>query len=93
MPVGVLGKGLTKHNLKMLDDGYAQENNLPTGRAKSVMSGATSIRSKNETAEQRRERKQLVKEYRRVSPFSHISEDWFWPIHVMPLLLLIGTTS
>jgi len=65
MPVGVLGKtGLTKDNLKMLN----AENNPEEGRAdraRSIMSGATSIRNKNETTEERRERKMGVKEYRK----------------------------
>jgi len=65
MPVGVLGKnGLTKDNLKMLnaenspDDGKAE-------RARSIMTGATSIRNKDETPQERRERKMGVKEYRK----------------------------
>lgn len=64
IPVDVLGKGLTKHALKTLDDQYAVEHNVPT---KSIMSGVTSIRSKTETSDERRDRKKLVKEYRRVS--------------------------
>ncbi|OXA63705.1 protein LTV1 homolog [Folsomia candida] len=62
IPVDVLGKGLTKHALKTLDDQYAVEHNVPT---KSIMSGVTSIRSKTETSDERRDRKKLVKEYRR----------------------------
>jgi protein LTV1 len=64
IPVGVLGKGgLTKDNLKMLN----AENDSDEGRterAKSIMSGATSIRNKNESPQERRNRKMLVKEYR-----------------------------
>lgn len=67
IPIGVLGKGLTKQNLKVLDDKYAEENNLVSTRAKSMMTGATSVRHKDETPEERRERKLLVKEYRKVS--------------------------
>ncbi|ODN05253.1 Protein LTV1 [Orchesella cincta] len=65
IPVGVLGKGgLTKDNLKVLDHEYNEEHGTPD-RAKTMMSGVTSIRSKNETSQERRERKQSVKEYRR----------------------------
>lgn len=67
MPVGVLGKGLTKHALKELDDKYAEEHNVPTSRVRSIMTGVTSVRSKTETTEERKDRKKIVKEYRRVS--------------------------
>lgn len=62
--MGVLGKGgLTKENLKLLDG----DTDAEISRTRSVMSGATSIRNKNESSAERKERKQLVKEYRKVS--------------------------
>ncbi|CAL8131702.1 unnamed protein product [Orchesella dallaii] len=65
IPVGVLGKGgLTKDNLKVLDEKYNEEHGVPE-RRQTIMSGMSSIRSKNETTQERRERKQLVKEHRR----------------------------
>jgi len=65
MPVGVLGKqGLTKNNLKMLD-AESDSDDGDVKRERSIMSGATSIRNKNETPQERRDRKMLVKEYRK----------------------------
>ena len=62
MPVGVLGKGLTKSNLKDLDSKYEEEHGAPTRSLITV----TSIRNKDETPEEKLERKKLVKEIRRV---------------------------
>jgi protein LTV1 len=63
MPEGVLGKGLTAHNLKQFDRqcDHHEENNP---RTKSVYSEISS-RNKNETPEEKSRRKKLLKEIRR----------------------------
>nr|CAG4648025.1 EOG090X08PQ [Moina brachiata]SVE93096.1 EOG090X08PQ [Moina brachiata] len=66
IPVNVLGKpGLTKKYLDQLDQG--QRNDKDDVETRSVIStlSTISIRPKDETPEQRKERKQLVKEYRK----------------------------
>jgi len=79
MPLGVLGVGLTKDKLRELDkeyeasrraEGSADEDDfqIPSktnGRSIVTASGISSVRGKNETPEERHERKQMVKEYRR----------------------------
>jgi len=67
MPIDVLGKGgLTKQNLKQLNNEYDNDRANSGVATRSMISGATSIRTKDETPEERRERKRLVKEYRKV---------------------------
>lgn len=68
IPINVLGKpGLTKKYLDQLDQAVnAEKDDVETRSVISTLS-TISIRPKDETPEQRKERKQLVKEYRRVS--------------------------
>ena len=89
MPEGVLGKGLTAHNLKTLDKEYDEEHGVRP--MKSIYTEVSSARHKNETPEERNERKKLVKELRRVI-IAYTS-----PIRVSFLLVVIifaisGTT-
>jgi len=68
IPLDVLGKpGLTKKFLEQLDsqDVGKAKGSFETQSIMSTLS-TISIRPKDETPEQRKERKQLVKEYRRV---------------------------
>ena len=68
IPQNVLGKpGLTKKFLEQLDEAGRQSRD-EDGDTRSMVStlSTLSIRPKDETAEQRKERKQMVKEYRRV---------------------------
>jgi protein LTV1 len=82
IPVGVLGKGLTKQNLKELDTAYDIETGQRSNnRARSTLTGATSIRTKDETPEERRERKKLVKEYRKVNDVLSIYLNVFLIAH------------
>lgn len=71
MPVGVFESGSEKLTVKALakldaEQGQPQTQN-PGGRAESIIStlSTLSIRPKNETPEERRQRKKLLKEYRR----------------------------
>ena len=67
IPINVLGKpGLTKKYLDQLDQG--QKGDKDDDETRSVMStlSTISIRPKDETPEQKKERKQLVKEFRKV---------------------------
>nr|CAG4646376.1 EOG090X08PQ [Macrothrix elegans] len=68
IPLDVLGKpGLTKKYLDQLDEQTnpsKRDDNMETQSVISTLS-TISIRPKNETPEQRKERKQLVKEYRK----------------------------
>ena len=69
IPMDVLGKpGLTKKFLDQLDNQDASEKLKGCFETQSIMStlSTISIRPKDEKPEQRKERKQLVKEYRRV---------------------------
>ena len=68
VPLNVLGKpGLTKKFLDQLNQETEEtENCVETQSIISTLS-TISIRPKDETSEERKNRKQLVKEYRRVS--------------------------
>jgi protein LTV1 len=87
VPLNVLGKpGLTKKFLDQLDqqtDG-TKKNYADTQSIISTLS-TISIRPKDETPEQRTERKRLVKEYRQV-----LSDSYFFLIKYFKKYLMIG---
>jgi protein LTV1 len=63
IPDGVFGKGLTKSLLKEMDQEYDQIHGAPA--TKSIYSEISAMRTKDETPEQRHERKKLLKEFRK----------------------------
>nr|CAG4634884.1 EOG090X08PQ [Alona affinis] len=68
IPLNVLGKpGLTKKYLEQLNQGQERDDTDDRAETQSIIStlSTISIRPKDETPEERKERKQLVKEYRR----------------------------
>lgn len=74
MPMGVFDSGNEKLTVKALarlnaEQGSEAQAHNSAGRAESIVStlSTLSIRPKGETPEERKERKKLVKEYRRVS--------------------------
>lgn len=105
----MLGKpGLTKKYLEQLDNqnGEAKKEDMETQSVISTLS-TISIRPKDETPEQRKERKQLVKEYRRVGfililyliscqysiKFGSLLCSWKLTLFIKFLIILVGKAN